>query len=207
MTPRRIARLMMAGLLAAVALPAGAAFYATPSSNSGPLNYFNTSQTLVVPAPYSSAPNGALLTFDLLGYGSLDGLNCCTDTFTLTINGAIRFRGGFDMGGGGAQFYYDPAVGGSLVVVAAPNLAPLVVSTVSYGTFQGGLTQFSVPHTLLAGDNTYHFDYGFLGDEGWGLRNVQITAPEPLTVPEPFTVGLLGLGLAGLALRRRSPSA
>lgn len=101
-----------------------------------------------VSSPRASLPGAATLTFDLLGYISIDGANyCCDDTFQLTINDQLMFSGGFLMGGGGINFinFTDPGV--------------TIVSSNSFGFFAGGLTQFSVFHTLLSGDNTYKFDY------------------------------------------------
>jgi hypothetical protein len=158
--------------------------------NGGSLTYNITS-------PGASNPQ-ATLAFDLLGYHTIDGNNCCTDTFTLVINGTQLFQGGFDMGGGGSQFtnYIAPGVN--------------ILSTTSYGLNQGGITKFSVNFDLLAGSNTFKFDYGNmqgLSDEGWGLKNAAITANvgsiDQSPVPEPGTMVLLGSGLACVALIRR----
>lgn len=170
-------------------------FLSTPADVSGPLN--GGSVTHIISSPGASAIGGATLTFDLDGFLSVDGDNCCTDTFTLTVNGATLFTGGFNMGGGGVNF----------VTISDPGVT--IVSTTSFGNFAGGLTKFSVAHTLLSGDNAYVFDYGSmqgLGDEGWGLTDVVISADVAGAsgVPEPLTLSLLGAGLMGLgAIGRR----
>ena len=45
-----------------------------------------------------------------------------------------------------------------------------------------------------------------LGDEGWGLENIVISASVDSgqsQVPEPATLALMGLGLAGIGWRRK----
>lgn len=144
-----------------------------------------------ITSPGTSLPGAANLTFDLLGYNTVDGNNAWADTFTLTINGATLFSGGFDMGGGGIAFInsIDPGV--------------TILSTSTPGLWQGGLTKFSVNHTLLAGTNTYSFDYGQMqgiADEGWGLRSAVISSDITTSPsPEPATMMLLGTGFAALA--------
>lgn len=195
--PKALAALFLVTWLSTVALPVGAVpFTATPLNTLGPLNGGSVPYTITSPGA-SSSPGNATITFDLLGYESVDGNNAFKDTFSLTINGSVLFRGGFDMGGGGSTF----------IDIGDPSM---IASTTSNGFFLGGLTQFSVAHTLLAGSNTYLFDYGTmqgLGDEGWGLRNLRVTADVNASpVPELGTLALLSTGLLGIGLsayRRR----
>ncbi len=131
--------------------------------------------------------------FDLLGFRSVDGFNCCTDFFSLRLNGALVFQGAFNLGGGGSD--------GVLV-----NTNSAVVSGA------GASRHIVLPFHPVTGLNTFAFDYGPMqgfGDEAWGLDNVSfqalVTAPRSGGVPEPAAWGLMLLGFGGLGatLRRR----
>lgn len=148
----------------------------------GPLNGGALTYSLT-----SKGSHEAILTFDLLGYGTVDGNNRHADTFNLAINGVKVFAGGFNMGGGGDTF-------------VTTSEEATILSTVSNGRHQGGLTQFRVVFPLLSGTNTIVFNYGpmqGLADEGWGLRNLAVTA-DTSPLPEPTTVFLLGIGVVVL---------
>lgn len=141
----------------------------------------------------------AVISFDVLGYNTLDGVNFWQDNFVLTLNGVNILTAAFDLGGGGTNQIFQNLLtgftqsGGS----AGPNL--------------GGSLSISGLINLIAGDNVLNFSYlslatpnnaGFqgLGDEGWGVRNLDVTAAiSPATVPIPPAGFLLGAGLCGLA--------
>lgn len=141
----------------------------------------------------SSGAGTGTLQFDLLGFRTVDSANCCTDTFTLSVNSATVLQGGFDMGGGGADFV---SVG-----------SPLSITGASFGTWNGGIRTIAVAVNLMAGVNTFTFDYGQMqgyGDEAWGLDNVRIDGNVAAAVPEPESVALVLAGLATVvAVRRR----
>ncbi len=191
--------LLASAMLLAAATPAQAVLLTENLSDTlGPLG--GGSETYSISSPGASASGAASLTFDLLGYNTVDGLHSTashTDTFTLSINGITLFSGGFNMGGGGDNF--NTVMGSGVSIVSTNN-----------GLYRGGLTQFSVAHTLVSGTNTYVFNYDMshgTWDEGWGLRNLAISAEiggnDNGNVPEPASLALLGIGLAGLAAMRR----
>ncbi|WP_217352551.1 PEPxxWA-CTERM sorting domain-containing protein [Sphingomonas sp. ID1715] len=127
--------------------------------------------------------------FDLLGFRSIDGANCCTDTFRFSVNDTEVFNGVFALGGGGGEGFNGP-----------PG------TTVTGG---GPVRTITIPVTLLAGANSFAFTYGTLqgfDDEAWGLDNVGIDAQVAVNgVPEPATwvAMVAGFGLLGGATRRR----
>lgn len=144
------------------------------------------SATLSIASP--GAGSGRL-TFDLLGFNTVDGINCCTDTFRLLVNGAEILKGYFAMGGGGVE----------QVDVQPPNTVVTAVGT--------QIRTIAIDVAIAAGANSIRFDYGAMqgfGDESWGLDNVALTATVA-SVPEPeaYALMLAGLGLVGLAARRR----
>lgn len=171
-------------------------------ANTGPL-----------PSPYSfavsfdnvvNATTGSL-SFDLLGYGSLDGINRYVDVFTLTVNGARVFGGSFNMGGGGKSQAWGPAGMTWSTITNGCATNPCTADT-----FEGGSTHVEMPISLRSGENWLRFAYASptsprgqgqkAGDEAWGVESYTVTA-----VPEPETYAMLlaGLGLMGLMTRRR----
>lgn len=76
------------------------------------------------------------------------------------------------------------------------------VNAVDFGGFGGGdnlstLTTYDIT-AVVTGSNTV--DITLSGGDGWSLDYAELTVE---TVSEPLTLGLMGLGLIGLGLRRR----
>lgn len=153
---------------------------------------------------FDSAATAANLSFELLGFGSLDGLNAYADFFTLAVNGTTLFMGTFNMGGGGYSLAWG-APGATWTTTTNGCTGPCTDTT-----WQGGSTDVSLPISLISGQNNITFSYRSprgifagrqgLDDEGWGIGRYLVTA-----VPEPETYAMLlaGLGIVGIMARRR----
>ena len=125
--------------------------------------------------------SNASLQFDLLLFRTIDGTACCTDTFSLTVNGATVFQGTFTASNSGVSI--STSVG------------------VTRTFLGGGVFRFTVDHALNAGNNSYVFGYSplqSLADEAWGLDNVSVSA-----VPEPSSYLLGFLAIAFFAIRKK----
>jgi len=186
----------LATAVAALALAAGAhaAAVSVPAGE-------QPTDTSLTGTYFSAGAGSSVLTFDLDGYASLDGQNFYEDDFSLIVNGTTVFSGTFDLGGGGANVVYS-------------NTSGATYTGGSAGSFAGGTLSFTVPVTLVAGSNSFVFQYvsladgyaGFqgTGDEGWGVCNVS------LAVPEAGSLAMMAAGLAmvgGVARRRASRQA
>ncbi len=139
-------------------------------------------------ATFSAGSGPGNVNFQIQGYRTLDGLNCCTDTFHLYVNGTELITGTWDLGGGGQDVVYLNADGATI-------------------NHSGQGVDISAPVTFVNGLNTVDFEYTGeyqgLGDEAWGLNHIDITGNE-VSTPEPATLALLLTGLgAGLAAHRK----
>lgn len=145
------------------------------------------SVTLTVTAP-SDDPN-AMLEFDLLGFRSLDGVNCCTDTLTLTINGTVALTGAFS---------HNPAINQILSNPSGATYTLLFVNTPGVGGANSG-HRFAVPHHIFQGTNTYIWSYSGLQsfvDEAWGLDNVRVNTKQcsPSSISQAVTSQIFNNG-------------
>ena len=150
-------------------------------------------------ATFNAGAGAGSVAFDINGYVSLDGVNCCTDIFTLNLNGTDVFSGSFALGGGGTNTIFFAPVGAT-------------ASATEFSFFGGGVANIFVPLTFVAGSNTLTFTYAGaaqgLGDEGWGLQNVIVDGMAG-AIPEPGEWAMLiaGFGLVGAMQRRRRGAA
>jgi len=143
---------------------------------------------------FASDSGAGNITFEIQGYLSLDGSNCCTDTFSFYNDSDLLFQGTFNLGGGGTD-----------IVFANPNGATF--SATNFGFYNGGVLNVSIPVTFAAGNHVLTFDYSGspqgLGDEGWGLNNITVEGVAAVPEPETYAMLLAGLGLLGFTASRR----
>ena len=162
--------------------------------------YNDTTPTAEIASPgttsysFTGPARGGKLSFELAGYGTLDGVNCCTDTVTVSLNGTELLSAAYNLGGGGAnQVFY-----GSPFVTYYKSGSPAAYN----GTANGGLIDIALAANF-AKTNTLTFTYTGaaqgLGDEAWGINRVTAGVPEPAS----WALMVGGLGLVGMAARRR----
>jgi hypothetical protein len=170
------------------------------SAHAASVIYQDLTPTGILPSPdsitrsFASGSGAGNITFEIQGYLSLDGSNCCTDTFSFYNDSDLLFQGTFNLGGGGTD-----------IVFANPNGATF--SSTNFGFYNGGLLNVSIPVNFTAGNHVLTFDYSGsfqgLGDEGWGLNNITVEGVAAVPEPETYAMLLAGLGLLGFTASRR----
>jgi hypothetical protein len=185
-----------------IAVAAAALIGLTPlqSTHAASVIYQDLTPTGILPSPssitrnFASGSGAGNITFEIQGYLSLDGSNCCTDTFSFYNDSDLLFQGTFNLGGGGTD-----------IVFANPNGATF--SATNFGFYNGGLLNVSIPVNFTAGNHILTFDYSGsfqgLGDEGWGLNSVTVEGVAAVPEPETYAMLLAGLGLLGFTASRR----
>jgi hypothetical protein len=160
---------------AALLLAATTASAATLYTQAAPTGPLESPGSLLV--GFAGGAGAATASFSLHGYGSLDGNNAWSDVFTLSLNGTALLSGTYDLGGGGGHLTMFAPIGSS-------------IDPVSFGPWNGGIANFVVPLTLVAGPNKLQFAYSGgaqgQGDEAWGLSNLVVTGEAPpAALPAP----------------------
>ncbi len=201
----------IAGLVALGHSARAAPFVATLPDQ---LSIAGSSYVGFVTSPGTSAAGTARLSFELIGYGNVDGFGPrissgdVFDNFDFLVNDptvdGVGFGALLNLGGShpGPPILYDNNPG-------INDLGATLDLYQDNGFNLGGIARFTVAFTLLEGFNSFGFNFALNrgAGEGWGLRDIVITAdlPGPTGVPEPTTPALLlaGLAAAGWVSRRR----
>ena len=162
------------------------------AGNTGQLNNNVNYSGVVYHVNNIASASSGTVDFDLDLYRSMDGVNCCTDTLTVSISvGSNIFQGALPAPNGGGSY-----------AVFANSLGASVTNTYFNGsTDLGAIYHFSFLTPFSPGNNDITLSYSALqsyGDEAWGVNNFAAQA-----VPEPVSLTLLCLGLAGLGFSRR----
>jgi len=198
--------LLVGAVCSIVSLTAIGAQAATLYSLAGPTPEMATDSSITATFGASAGPGDASFIID--GYASLDGQNYYEDDFTLSLNGAPILVGTFNLGGGGDNVVYSNPNGGT-----ANNISGNGTNV----TWAGGQVVVDEPLTLVKGTNTLTFNYtslsdpdhaGFqgLGDEGWGVEQVNVTGVAGVPEPATWAMMLVGFGGLGAAMRSRRRS-
>lgn len=169
--------------------------FASPSAGFlGELNN-NANVASVTLSLVSPGAGLGLLSFELLGFRSLDTVSGGGDVLTVSINGSPQFSGRWGDNPAGVGFLTNPS-GASFEMLYH---AGLPFGSPAFG--ESTRWRLIVPFALVAGPNTFAWSYSplqSLGDEAWGLDNVHVEA-----VPEPATFLLVAAGVLALPACRR----
>jgi len=168
-------------------------------------NSTNPDQWIGETATLTLAGNGAgwyNVTFDFYTINSWDGNNDCgPDTFHFAVNGVERVSGWFASNGDNSAGLTDQ----DSALIFYDNRGNLIGSrlyTISVDFLHSGGNMVFDFTGIPNQPDQENGDSGFV-DEPWALDNVLISTLQTPAVPEPASLMLVGIGLAGVARLRR----
>ena len=164
------------------------------------------------PAAYTFAAAGATTASAALAFANNEYLYFTWDTdYTLTLESAIAF---YTRGASGAQnAQWGTIIGGvwtdigdeiSGIVTATPTTSTTPTTTSFTGV--SGLTSGQLGLAIFGGTGTTATDWFRLDSRPSATPQVALSlngTMEPTAIPEPATMGLLGIGALAMVLRRK----